>query len=448
MSAAARRDNRKLAAMAGGRNCTLGVRGRLAAAGLVVAVGVGVAAVSGAAAGASSAANGLVYGGGTMYRSSYTQFDPENGAFENRFAGAITGTPKVYLVFLGDWGTQGTDANGNLTFSNDPLGAAPYVQNFLKGLGTNGEKWSSVMGQYCSLEDYSTRGTTACPEGADHVGVPTNGVLAGVWNDNVNDISPWQRGYLTETTFAAEHFTNNDMEAPVDAQFIVMTPPGVNESFPARDICSQHDGQGTLVFRDDGQDNREYPTSYIRYQSDSAQCGGGLDAFSIAVSRVYAAAMTDPSVAAVYGDLIYVSKDRPDHIVRDASIARPNCARAGCPRIRRSTCGAACLRRWARSIPPRCVLQPIMTGCCGCCSPGTGSPTSRRCRCACGRAALATGAWVTSCASLRRTLPYCVGMASRTRRQRRRSWQRIFARFRSWYGATEPKLRSIGEHRV
>lgn len=34
------------------------------------------------------------------------------------------------------------------------------------------------------------------------------------------------------------------------------------------------------------------------------------------LSRV-ATVMTDPSVAAVYGDLIYVSKDRPDHIVRD-----------------------------------------------------------------------------------------------------------------------------------
>jgi len=34
------------------------------------------------------------------------------------------------------------------------------------------------------------------------------------------------------------------------------------------------------------------------------------------LSRVVTA-MTDPSVAAVYGDLIYVSKDRPDRIVRD-----------------------------------------------------------------------------------------------------------------------------------
>lgn len=35
-----------------------------------------------------------------------------------------------------------------------------------------------------------------------------------------------------------------------------------------------------------------------------------------ALSRV-AATMTDPSVAAVYGDLIYVSKDQPDRVVRD-----------------------------------------------------------------------------------------------------------------------------------
>lgn len=35
-----------------------------------------------------------------------------------------------------------------------------------------------------------------------------------------------------------------------------------------------------------------------------------------ALSRI-AAAMADPSVAAVYGDLIYVRKDRPDQVVRD-----------------------------------------------------------------------------------------------------------------------------------
>src|SRR6185437_4680613 len=35
--------------------------------------------------------------------------------------GVTTGPPKVYLVFYGSqWGRSSTDANGNLTFANDP----------------------------------------------------------------------------------------------------------------------------------------------------------------------------------------------------------------------------------------------------------------------------------------------------------------------------------------
>ena len=53
--------------------------------------------------------------------------------------GVTSGTPKVYLVFWGtQWGTQGTDSNGNLTFSADPDSGAPYIQNLFKGLGTGG----------------------------------------------------------------------------------------------------------------------------------------------------------------------------------------------------------------------------------------------------------------------------------------------------------------------
>src|SRR5437899_1428005 len=37
--------------------------------------------------------------------------------------GVTVGAPKVYLVFWGSgWGTQSTDSNGNLTFSNDSFG--------------------------------------------------------------------------------------------------------------------------------------------------------------------------------------------------------------------------------------------------------------------------------------------------------------------------------------
>src|SRR5690348_3748113 len=44
--------------------------------------------------------------------------------------GVTSGTEKVYLVFWGtQWRTQSTDSHGDLTFSNDTNGAAPYLQN-------------------------------------------------------------------------------------------------------------------------------------------------------------------------------------------------------------------------------------------------------------------------------------------------------------------------------
>src|SRR5215469_10428481 len=50
--------------------------------------------------------------------------------------GVTTGQEKVYLVFYGaQWGTPGTDANGNVKLSGDPSGEAAYLQQFLRGLG-------------------------------------------------------------------------------------------------------------------------------------------------------------------------------------------------------------------------------------------------------------------------------------------------------------------------
>ena len=89
--------------------------------------------------------------------------------------GVTSGTPRVYIVFFGSqWGSSGSDNNGNLVFANDPNNAAPYVQNLMKGLGTGGELWSGTMTQYCDGSQVSS-GATFCPSGAAHVGYPTNG---------------------------------------------------------------------------------------------------------------------------------------------------------------------------------------------------------------------------------------------------------------------------------
>src|SRR6266446_3062743 len=86
--------------------------------------------------------------------------------------GVTSGTPKVYLVFYGSQWTSG----------GDPHGAATYLQNLFRGIGTGGEMWSGTMTQYCDGPTVA-RGAMSCPAGAPHVGYPRAGLLAGVWFD-------------------------------------------------------------------------------------------------------------------------------------------------------------------------------------------------------------------------------------------------------------------------
>src|SRR5260370_14040081 len=109
---------------------------------------------------AAASANDLNYGGGI------------DGI------GVTTGHEKVYLVFYGSqWGTQGTDSNGNVTLSGDPSGEAPYDQQFIKGLGTGGELWSGVMTQYC--DGVATGSQTSPARNTLHVPHPPAAALAG-----------------------------------------------------------------------------------------------------------------------------------------------------------------------------------------------------------------------------------------------------------------------------
>src|SRR6184192_3510702 len=123
--------------------------------------------------------------------------------------GVTSGAPKVYLVFWGtQWGTEGTNSNGYATFTGDPRNAAPYIQAWIKGLGTNGELWSGVMTQYCDGSQVAV-GATSCPSGAPHVGYPS-GALAGIWYDN-SAASPSQasgKQLAAEAVKAAGHFGN------------------------------------------------------------------------------------------------------------------------------------------------------------------------------------------------------------------------------------------------
>ncbi|MBO0809809.1 MAG: hypothetical protein J2P32_16055, partial [Actinobacteria bacterium] len=131
-------------------------------------------ALAGAAPRAAASGPQLTYGGGNPTTK----------------VGVTTGPPRVYLVFYGSqWGAiaPSTDGSGDLTFANDPAGEAPYLQEFFKGVGTGGERWSGVMTQYCNDPNSSN----ACPAGSAFVGYPAGGALAGVWADEINP-SPYR----------------------------------------------------------------------------------------------------------------------------------------------------------------------------------------------------------------------------------------------------------------
>ena len=143
--------------------------------------------------------------------------------------GVTTGQEKVYLVFYGSqWGTQSTNASGDITLSGDPSGEAPYLQELFKGLGTNGELWSGVMTQYC---DGVAVGAQSCPaSNTQHVAYPSGGVLAGVWVDESAaspvQATPFQLG--TEAVRAAAHFGNTTAAANRDAQYDIVSPTGTH----------------------------------------------------------------------------------------------------------------------------------------------------------------------------------------------------------------------------
>ena len=163
--------------------------------------------------------------------------------------GVTNGAPKVYLVFYGhQWGTQGTDASGNLTLSGDAAGGAPLLQKLFKGLGTGGETWSGVMTQYCDGVGMAT-GATTCPATATHVGYPTGGALAGVWYDSsvASPASATANQLGQEAVTAAAHFGNTTPAQQPLAQYVILSPTGTHPdgfNTSSGQFCAWHDWNG------------------------------------------------------------------------------------------------------------------------------------------------------------------------------------------------------------
>ncbi|MDE1892729.1 MAG: PKD domain-containing protein [Xanthomonadaceae bacterium] len=223
--------------------------------------------------------------------------------------GVTSGTPKVYIVVYGNqWGTAGTDANGNMTLSNDPVGAVPYLENLFKGLGTGGELWSGVMTQYCDGPLVSN-GATFCPSGAPTIGYPTGGAFVNIWYDN-SVASPSQATgaqLAQEAVKAAQHFGNTTAASNRYVQYIILSPTGTHPdgfNTSSGTFCAWHDWNGDQNVSSPVGDVAFTNMPYV-YDMGSS-CGansvnsgaqGNLDGFSIVNGHEYAETVTDQNPA-------------------------------------------------------------------------------------------------------------------------------------------------------
>ena len=219
--------------------------------------------------------------------------------------GVTTGPQKVYLVFYGSqWGTQSTNGNGDVTLSGDPNGLAPYVQEFMKGLGTGGELWSGVLTQYC---DGVAAGSQTCPaSNTQHVGYPTGGALAGVWVDESTASPAAASGHQlgVEAVNAASHFGNTTAASNRLSQYVIISPHGTNpDNYKTQGFCAWHDynGDSTLSGGPVTSNFGDIAFTNLPYIPDAgASCGqnfvnsnGPLDGVSIVEGHEYAETSTD-----------------------------------------------------------------------------------------------------------------------------------------------------------
>jgi len=232
--------------------------------------------------------------------------------------GVTTGTEKVYVVFYGSqWGSQSTNGNGDVTLSGDPSGEAPYVQEFIKGLGTGSELWSGVMTQYC---DGVAVGAQSCPaSNTQHVAYPAGGALAGVWVDESTASPQTASGHQlgVEAVNAAAHFGNTTAAANRNAQYVILSPTGTHPdgfNTPSGNFCAWHDynGDSTLSGGAVTSPYGDIAFTNLPYLTDmGASCGqdfvnsgsaGTLDGVSIVEGHEYAETITDQNPAGGWTD--------------------------------------------------------------------------------------------------------------------------------------------------
>ena len=244
--------------------------------------------------------NNLSYGGGTSG------------------VGVTTGTPRVYLVFWGSqWGKQGTNSAGDVTLSGDPKGMAPYVEAFIKGVGTGGETWSGVMTQYCQGV---AAGAQSCPSTAPHVGYPTGGAFAGVWVDESTRAPTQASGHQigVEAVRAATHFGHTTATSNRNVQYVIISPTKTHPdgyNTITSNFCAWHDYTGDSSLTGGAVSSPDGPLAFtnLPYIPDTgASCGqnfvnsgsrGTLDGVSIVEGHEYAETITDQFPAGGWTDI-------------------------------------------------------------------------------------------------------------------------------------------------
>ncbi|HLJ98902.1 MAG TPA: hypothetical protein VKU39_03225 [Streptosporangiaceae bacterium] len=222
--------------------------------------------------------------------------------------GVTTGAPKVYLVFWGSqWGTSGVNSNGDRTFSNDPMSAAPYLQEFFKGVGTPGDGWSAVATQYCQGVRV---GSATCPAtNNQHVGYAWGGALAGVWEDNSASEPAVATAHQIgqEAIRAAAHFGNTTPAANRNVQYDIVSSTGLSpDGFLDSGFCAWHDWNGDSTLDGGGAVFSPYGDiafTNMPYVTDVGQsCGqnfvnsgdaGALDGWSIVNGHEFMETITD-----------------------------------------------------------------------------------------------------------------------------------------------------------
>jgi hypothetical protein len=212
--------------------------------------------------------NDLVYGGGGS-------------------TGTISSQPAVYIVF---WGSQWSQT--------DPY--ATYLQNFLKGLYTTGDSWTTVADQYC---EGVSGGATSCPSGATHVGSPSGSLVKGVWWDNALPATPVTTGLLNfptadtmamEATAAAQHFGNTTAASNVNTQYVIALPP--HAIAPGEGYYCAYHSSVSSNFGDVAYTNLPYLTENVIGSlcgEDAVNAHGTYDGVSIVEGHEYMETITD-----------------------------------------------------------------------------------------------------------------------------------------------------------